>query len=158
MTRIVPFTKNREVIYDLMTRAKRFHCPVSTCWEHDVGKLWEARRQVQVGGRQLSMTACFVKATGLLLEKHVRGVTAGFNTPTFVVDTLGGGGKRDGHSYEAYDEENGIAVFSSPTVRPGELFYYFDPIDTLSEEAQIRWVDPATRRQMMEDVKSEARR
>ena len=27
------------------------------------------------------------------LEKAVRGVTAGFNTPTFVVDAPGGGGK-----------------------------------------------------------------
>ena len=90
---------------------------------------------------------------GLDIEKCLRGVTAGYNTPTFVVDTLGGGGKRDGHSYEVYDEENGIAVFSSPSVRPGELFYYFDPIDTLSESAQARWADEGARREM----KAEAR-
>ena len=34
----------------------------------------------------------------LKIEKHVRGATAGFNTPSFVVDTMGGGGKRDAHS------------------------------------------------------------
>jgi lysine 2,3-aminomutase len=56
-----------------------------------------------------------------------------------------------------YDEENGIAIFSSPTVRPGELFYYFDPIDTLSDEAQIRWADERARKQMMADVMQEAR-
>ena len=95
--------------------------------------------------------------SGLTIEKCVRGVTAGYNTPTFVVDTLGGGGKRDAHSYEVYDEENGIAIFSSPTVRPGELFYYFDPIDTLSDEARTRWVDERTRKQMMADVMQEAR-
>ena len=95
---------------------------------------------------------------GLDIEKCVRGTTGGYNTPTFVVDTLGGGGKRDGHSYEAYDEENGIAVFSSPTVRPGERFYYFDPIDTLDEAAQMRWRDNVTRRQMMEDVMDQAMR
>ncbi len=94
---------------------------------------------------------------GLSIEKCVRGVTAGYNTPIFVVDTLGGGGKRDAHSYEAYDEENGIAVFSSPAVRPGELFYYFDPIDTLSEEAQSRWGDEGQRMQMMADVMEEAK-
>ena len=32
-------------------------------------------------------------AEGLRIEKHVRGTTAGFNTPSFVVDTMGGGGK-----------------------------------------------------------------
>jgi pyruvate/2-oxoglutarate dehydrogenase complex dihydrolipoamide acyltransferase (E2) component len=68
--REVPFTRNRQVIYDLMTRANRFHCPVSTCWEFDVGRLAQARREVRVDGRALSMVACVVKATGLLLEKH----------------------------------------------------------------------------------------
>jgi lysine 2,3-aminomutase len=33
--------------------------------------------------------------TAIELEKQVRGSTAGFNTPTFVVDAPGGGGKRD---------------------------------------------------------------
>ncbi|MDW3195820.1 MAG: KamA family radical SAM protein [Cytophagales bacterium] len=36
------------------------------------------------------------------LEKAVRGVTAGFNTPLFVTDAPGGGGKRDVHSYDYY--------------------------------------------------------
>src|SRR5262249_16385846 len=39
-------------------------------------------------------------ATAVALEKHVRGTTAGFNTPVFVVDAPGGGGKRDAHSFE----------------------------------------------------------
>ena len=43
--------------------------------------------------------------TALYIEKHVRGSTAGFNTPTFVVDAPGGGGKRDAHSFEYYDRE-----------------------------------------------------
>jgi pyruvate/2-oxoglutarate dehydrogenase complex dihydrolipoamide acyltransferase (E2) component len=72
VTRIVPFTKNRQVIHDLMTRARDRHCSVSTCWELDVETLYEARRAVKVDGRQLSMTACIVKATSLLLEKHPR--------------------------------------------------------------------------------------
>ena len=37
------------------------------------------------------------------VEKHLRGASAGFNTPMFVVDAPGGGGKRDMHSFEHYD-------------------------------------------------------
>ena len=87
---------------------------------------------------------------GIEIEKGLRGTTAGFNTPTFIVDTLGGGGKRDCHSYEMYDEENGVAVFTSPTVRPGQRFFYFDPIDSLSTEARARWADPVERRAVMD--------
>jgi lysine 2,3-aminomutase len=73
------------------------------------------------------------------IEKFVRGSTAGFNTPTFVCDAPGGGGKRDVHSYEYYDRENGIAVYAAPSVKPGKAFLYFDPIDRLAPDAQARW-------------------
>jgi lysine 2,3-aminomutase len=73
------------------------------------------------------------------IEKHVRGSTAGFNTPLFICDAPGGGGKRDVHSFEYYDRENGIAVYTAPSVKPGQYFLYFDPIDTLSLDAQLRW-------------------
>ena len=75
---------------------------------------------------------------GVELEKQVRGVTAGFNVPTFVCDAPGGGGKRHVASYEYYDEENGISVWCAPNVKPGELFLYFDPLHKLSLEAQER--------------------
>jgi lysine 2,3-aminomutase len=88
--------------------------------------------------------------TGLNIEKHVRGHTAGFNTPSFVVDTMGGGGKRDGHSYEHYDRETGIAVFTSPSVKPGAYFLYFDPLRTLNAAHQARWQDAGERRRMIE--------
>ncbi len=77
--------------------------------------------------------------TALFIEKHVRGVTAGFNTPTFVVDAPGGGGKRDAHSYEYYDRETGVSVYQAPSVKPGEFFLYFDPLHQLSTAAQRRW-------------------
>ena len=89
-------------------------------------------------------------AAGLQIEKHVRGHTAGFNTPAFVVDTLGGGGKRDGHSFEQYDRETGIAVFTSPSVKPGERFLYFDPLRSLSSDARARWNDEGEQRRMIE--------
>jgi len=88
-------------------------------------------------------------ATGLEIEKHVRGSTAGFNTPSFVVDTMGGGGKRDAHSFEHYDREHGIAVFTSPAVKPGVKFLYFDPLLTLSESARHKWSIPARREQII---------
>jgi lysine 2,3-aminomutase len=80
--------------------------------------------------------------TALYLEKHVRGSTAGFNTPVFVVDAPGGGGKRDAHSYEYYDRESGISVFTAPAVKQGQFFLYYDPLDHLSEAARRRWAEP----------------
>ncbi len=87
--------------------------------------------------------------TALDIEKAVRGVTAGFHTPTFVVDAPGGGGKRVAHSFEHYDRETGISVFSAPSVKPG-FFLYFDPIDTLSPEVQARWTSPTEKAAMIE--------
>lgn len=81
-------------------------------------------------------------ATAVALEKHVRGATAGFNTPTFVCDAPGGGGKRDIHSYEHYDRRTGIAVYTAPGVKPGKFFLYFDPLRALAPEIQERWRRP----------------
>ncbi len=89
---------------------------------------------------------------GIELEKAVRGTTAGFNTPTFVCDLPGGGGKRHVASYEYYDEENGISVWKAPYVKPGEFFTYFDPIHKLSPEAQKRWADEGTREKMIQEA------
>ena len=75
------------------------------------------------------------------LEKQVRGLTAGFNCPTFVVDTPGGGGKRDVHSFEYYNQVTGVSVFRSPNVDRGSRYMYFDPLDQLPEEGQERWAD-----------------
>jgi lysine 2,3-aminomutase len=77
------------------------------------------------------------------LEKMLRGTTAGFNTPTFVVDAPGGGGKRDVHSFEHYDRVTGISVYRSPNVRRDAVYLYFDPVDLLPPEGRARWADPA---------------
>ena len=92
---------------------------------------------------------------GLLIEKHVRGVTAGFNTPAFVVDTQGGGGTRAIHSYERYDRENGIAVYASPALKGDQALFYFEPLDQLSPESQKRWNDPATGEAMIDEAVAE---
>jgi lysine 2,3-aminomutase len=95
--------------------------------------------------------------TALMIEKHVRGLTAGFNTPTFVVDAPGGGGKRDAHSYEYYDRESGISVYSAPSVKAGEFFLYFDPLDQLSEAIRRRWAVREQQETMVQSAIAKAR-
>ena len=95
--------------------------------------------------------------TAIELEKTVRGLTAGFNTPTFVVDAPGGGGKRDCHSFEHYNRETGISVYRSPNVNEDAYYLYFDPIRLLSEEGQRRWADPAEHDVMVRDAIAAAR-
>jgi lysine 2,3-aminomutase len=95
--------------------------------------------------------------TAIDIEKFVRGSTAGYNTPLFLCDAPGGGGKRDLHSFDYYDRVNGIAVYSAPSVKPGEWFLYYDPIDQLSKDAQARWKDPATQDAMVADAIKKAK-
>ncbi|MCB2155682.1 KamA family radical SAM protein [bacterium] len=96
--------------------------------------------------------------TGIDIEKYVRGSTAGFNTPTFVVDAPGGGGKRAIHSYEHYNPETGISVYTAPSVKPGKYFMYFDPVDTLSSDIQKAWFDPKQREEMKAEAVAEAKK
>ncbi len=91
------------------------------------------------------------------IEKHVRGSTAGFNTPTFVVDAPGGGGKRDVHSFEHYDRTTGISVYTAPAVKPGSYFTYFDPIDQLPPEGKARWANPTEHDKMVSEALAAAR-
>lgn len=90
------------------------------------------------------------------IEKFVRGATAGFNTPTFIVDAPGGGGKRDAHSYEHYNKETGVSVYTAPAVKPGKFFMYFDPLHSLSQSAQDDWHDENKREEMVQDALSQA--
>lgn len=86
------------------------------------------------------------------LERHVRGSTAGFNTPAFVVDLPGGGGKRDVHSADYYDRETGISVFTAPSVKKGKKFLFFDPVASLDEKARWRWSQCGERRAMINEA------
>ncbi|MCB9749579.1 MAG: KamA family radical SAM protein [Myxococcales bacterium] len=96
-------------------------------------------------------------AVALDLEKQIRGVTAGFNTPTFVVDAPGGGGKRDVHSFEHYNRETGVSVYRSPNVDPDAFYLYFDPIDQLPESGRARWADKAQHDGILEEAIAAAR-
>ncbi len=91
------------------------------------------------------------------LEKKVRGTTAGFNCPLYIVDAPGGGGKRGVHSFEFYDRDSGISVYTAPSVKPGEYFMYFDPLHSLDEEIQEQWKDPVRRQEMLDTALEAAR-
>jgi lysine 2,3-aminomutase len=95
--------------------------------------------------------------TALDIERSVRGRTAGFNTPTFVTDAPGGGGKRDVHSYDWYDRTTGVSVYRSPNVDPNAVYCYFDPIDLLPEEGRARWADPKQHKAIVEEAIANAR-
>ena len=90
--------------------------------------------------------------TALDVEKRVRGVTAGFNTPTFVVDAPGGGGKRCAHSFEHYNRETGISVYTSPSVKPGQKFLYFDPLHSLAKDKQLAWTKKEYQEEMVRNA------
>lgn len=72
------------------------------------------------------------------IEKWVRGSTAGFNTPTFVCDMPGGGGKRHIATYDSYDRLTGISKWRAPSVKD-RPFYYYDPFWSLTDEGREMW-------------------
>jgi lysine 2,3-aminomutase len=94
--------------------------------------------------------------TALDIEKEVRGATAGYNTPTFICDAPGGGGKRDVHSFEWYDRDTGVSVWTAPSVKPGKYFLYFDPLNTLTPMMQNRWSVPELQDRMIADALAHA--
>jgi len=107
-----------------------------------------------VSGVEDLRTALF---EAMAIEKVVRGAVSGHNVPTYVLDAPGGGGKRNLFSYEHYDRETGISVYSAPSVKPGQLFVYGDPLRYLSEDIRRRWRDESARREMIEDALSVCR-
>lgn len=95
-------------------------------------------------------------ADSIELELSVRGATAGFNTPLFVTDAPGGGGKRDLHSYDYYNETTGISVYRSPSVDESKVYLYFDPIKQLPEEGKKLWSDEKNHQEMIEGAIKES--
>ncbi len=82
----------------------------------------------------------------------MRGSTAGFNTPTFVVDAPGGGGKRDAHSYEHYDRETGISVYQAPSVKPGQYLPVLRSDRPAPAGGRTRWADPGEHQTMIDEA------
>jgi lysine 2,3-aminomutase len=68
----------------------------------------------------------------LSLESAIRGLTAGFMTPNFVVNLPGGGGKRLACSYETYDRNVGRSTFLSPSSKDSKkVWEHWDPLYSL---------------------------
>ena len=59
------------------------------------------------------------------------------------------------HSYEHYNRQTGIAVYTSPAVKPG-FFVYFDPIESLSASMQEAWQDKDKQEAMIADALQKA--
>ncbi|HGG56802.1 MAG TPA: KamA family radical SAM protein, partial [Nannocystis exedens] len=95
--------------------------------------------------------------TSIELEKQVRGMTAGYNSPLFIVDAPGGGGKRDVHSFEHYNPLTGVSVYRSPNVDADAFYCYFDPIDLLPAEGQARWAKASEHDAIVDEALSAAR-
>jgi lysine 2,3-aminomutase len=83
------------------------------------------------------------------LEREVRGATAGFNTPLFIVDAPGGGGKRDVHSYEYRNDKFGITGYRAPAVDRHRMYFHFDPLRTLDAAARAEWRAPGGRESIL---------
>lgn len=67
---VAGLSPNRALIYDLMTRAKRFHCPVTSSWQFEVSALEAAQRATLVDGRPIGITAVMARATSLVLARY----------------------------------------------------------------------------------------
>jgi len=89
------------------------------------------------------------------LQKELLGTTAGFNVPRFVCDTLGGGGKRQISGYEHYDREIGVSAWIAPRVKPGRVFYHYDPIGQLPESGQAIWANGDERMRRLAEFEQE---
>ncbi len=70
--KLVPFTRNREYIYDWLNRAKKYHCSVSGGFELDVTDLQAAIAKARAEGKPASLVAALVRATALVLVKYPR--------------------------------------------------------------------------------------
>ena len=92
--------------------------------------------------------------TAQRLEKEVRGTTAGFNTPLFIVDTPSD--KPDVQSAEFHDGNYGVSGFVSPVVAPGRIRYYFDPVRSLADAAAQEWAAPDARETMLARLAAQA--
>ena len=81
----------------------------------------------------------------------------GFNTPTFVVDAPGGGGKRDVHSYEHYDRDDRRLGLPQPQRRPRTALLLLRSRSTSSARGgSARWADPAEHDTMIDEATAAA--
>jgi hypothetical protein len=66
--RISRLSRNRDVIYDFLTRARRYHATVNAVHQVDVTELCAAL----AGRAEVSLLAAFVKASGMVMARYPR--------------------------------------------------------------------------------------
>ncbi|MCK6551912.1 2-oxo acid dehydrogenase subunit E2 [Myxococcota bacterium] len=67
--RELPFTPNRQVIHDMLARARRFHAPVTGSFELDVTDTRRAIRAVRKRGLKIGLVTYLVRATAMLVRE-----------------------------------------------------------------------------------------
>jgi len=72
MTIIVPYTKYRNGVYYLLTRAKKFHSTTCSVLDFNISELMAARTSLAAKGHPVSLHACLIKATSLTLRRYPR--------------------------------------------------------------------------------------
>jgi lysine 2,3-aminomutase len=129
-----------EAIYRLLKKLCRLQIEPYLVYLHDMVPGCEHLRTTLAQAERLSC--------------EIQGTLSGFNTPRFVCDAPGGGGKRNIASYEAYDREIGASAWTAPYVKPGKFFYYFDPIDLLPQSGREVWADRDERESRLSDIRA----
>ncbi len=66
----IPYTANRYLIYDLLQRARRFHCPVTGNMEVDVTDTIARIDAEHAAGRDAGIIAYLARATALTIRRH----------------------------------------------------------------------------------------
>jgi pyruvate/2-oxoglutarate dehydrogenase complex dihydrolipoamide acyltransferase (E2) component len=69
---VIPFSPNRNFVYEHLSRARRFHCSVTGTFDYDVTELAAALASQREEGRSINMMAVLVKATGIVMQRHPR--------------------------------------------------------------------------------------
>lgn len=69
-TELVPITKHRQVVNDLLDRARVHHASVSATAEYDVTDLRDRLRQARRAGAAVSLASWLVKATASLIREQ----------------------------------------------------------------------------------------
>lgn len=70
--KITPFSKNRELIADQLTRARNHHLSVSTSYEFDVTAVLPIIDRARAEGGSLTLVTFFIWCTGQVLAAHPR--------------------------------------------------------------------------------------
>jgi pyruvate/2-oxoglutarate dehydrogenase complex dihydrolipoamide acyltransferase (E2) component len=70
--KLEPLTGNRQFIYELLNRAKTYHCSISAVYEYDLTDTLARIDEQTAAGKEISLTSFLVKATATVVSRHPR--------------------------------------------------------------------------------------